>query len=139
MINKTLINDRLVLIDDPINKLKFLSQTQLDLFNDSLEAAAVESYLRRSLEAIFDIGRHILSKIGEKELAAEYKSIAQGLTQKGVVTPDLGQTLIEMAGYRNRLVHMYHQINDEELYQIIQNDLQDLEKFVSQIKLYIQE
>ncbi|MGI6649106.1 MAG: type VII toxin-antitoxin system HepT family RNase toxin [Bacillota bacterium] len=136
-INKTLVYDRLSLINDAVIKLKELSLIPLNHFINSIEAAAAESYLRRALEAIFDVGRHILSKIGEKELAAEYKSIARGLVINGVINSDIGNTLLNMAGYRNRLVHLYHQVTDEELYQILQNNLGDIRQFVSQIKQYV--
>ncbi len=33
-----------------------------NILSDRRNPAAAESYLRRSLEAIFDIGRHILAK-----------------------------------------------------------------------------
>ena len=39
-----------------------------------------------------------------------------------------------MAGYRNRLVHMYNIISNEELYQIIQLNMKDIEDFVSKNK-----
>ncbi|SHF59745.1 Protein of unknown function DUF86 [Caldanaerobius fijiensis DSM 17918] len=39
-----------------------------------------------------------------------------------------------MAGYRNRMVHMYHMISEEELYDIITTELGDIKEFVSEIK-----
>ena len=96
--------------------------------------AAAESFLRRTIEAIFDIGRHILAKTDHIDLSTEYKSIARGLIATGIVDKKLGGTLKQMAGYRNRLVHMYNIISDEELYQIIQSNMKDIEDFVSKNK-----
>jgi uncharacterized protein YutE (UPF0331/DUF86 family) len=42
-----------------------------------------------------------------------------------------------MAGYRNRLVHYYTEISNEELYEILQNDLGDLEKFLKEIEKFL--
>lgn len=100
---------------------------------DKTRTGAAESYLRRSLEAIFDIGRHILAKSGAMDMAAEYKAIARGLAQKGVIDHKLGQKLVEMAGYRNRLVH----VTDEELHNIITEDLEDIKNFVRQVTAYL--
>ncbi|MBI5197651.1 MAG: DUF86 domain-containing protein [Nitrospirae bacterium] len=50
---------------------------------------------------------------------------------------DLHQTLeavMKMAGYRNRMVHVYAKITVRELYEIIQRDLQDFERFNHHIK-----
>src|SRR3989338_154143 len=58
-----------------LTKEKFLSDRKNPPF--------VESYLRRGLEAVFDIGRHILAKIaGFKEI--EYKAIVRELGKKEV-------------------------------------------------------
>tara|TARA_B100000315_G_scaffold250518_1_gene283483 strand:- start:6490 stop:6651 length:162 start_codon:yes stop_codon:yes gene_type:complete len=44
---------------------------------------------------------------------------------------------MEMAGYRNRIVHFYHEITSEELYHIIQTDLKDTERFLEEIGNFI--
>lgn len=43
-----------------------------------------------------------------------------------------------MAGYRNRLVHFYHEVTDKELYSILKNNLIDMEDFVKEIKVFIE-
>jgi len=107
MLNFTLIEQRLALIASYIKVLEDLARKPKESFlHDKTTTGAAESYLRRSLEAIFDIGRHILAKSGFLELATEYKSIARGLKQKGIVDKRLGNKLVQMAGYRNRLVHL---------------------------------
>jgi len=70
-------------------------------------------------------------------MSMEYKAIAKGLGEKGIIKDDLRDELIQMAGYRNRMVHMYHMISDEELYDIITTELGDIKEFVSEIKKYI--
>ena len=70
-------------------------------------------------------------------MSIEYKSIARGLIEIGTVDNKLGEILTQMAGYRNRLVHMYNIISDEELYQVIQSNTKDIENFVSKIKKYL--
>jgi len=138
MINKSVIQNRLALINDYLTQMQRLSKIPKDSFlADPDTVAAAESYLRRSVEAIFDIGRHIIAKNGGTELATEYKAIAKGLGDKEIITKQLSDTLVDMAGYRNRLVHLYHMINNEELYDILQNDLSDIKKFASEINAYI--
>ncbi|AEE95530.1 type VII toxin-antitoxin system HepT family RNase toxin [Mahella australiensis] len=138
MINKTLIKDRLVLLDNYLDALRSLASLPKNAFmSDKRNAAATESFLRRSLEAIFDIGRHILAKSGRMDMAAEYKAIAKGLEDIGVVDTALSEKLVQMAGYRNRLVHMYGIISDEELYDIITTELGDIREFIAAIKEYI--
>ncbi len=137
MINHLLIKQRLSMINDYCKELDQLKRLPKEQFIENLNSAAAESFLRRSLEAVFDIGRHILAKSGQVELAGEYKSIASGLVKVGAVSKELGDTLIEMAGYRNRLVHLYHMVEAEELYYIVQNNTSDLIEFVRQINKFI--
>ncbi|MBT8365019.1 MAG: DUF86 domain-containing protein, partial [Deltaproteobacteria bacterium] len=68
----------------------------------------------------------------------QYKEIARALSQEGVITGDQSEKLILMAGYRNRLVHFYHEISDRELYAILHNNLSDVEAFVKEIKRFIE-
>jgi len=70
-------------------------------------------------------------------MASEYKSIATGLGEKKVVDLDLSQTLFQIAGYRNRLVHLYHIISSKELFAIINDHLEDIEKFIAQVNEYL--
>jgi uncharacterized protein YutE (UPF0331/DUF86 family) len=138
MINKTFINERLVMINSLLKKLYKLSDLDEETFlSEDIYHAACESYLRRALEAIFDIGRHILAKSGYTDLSYEYNSIAKGLFELGILDKDLEEKLIQMAGYRNRLVHMYHLVSNQELYKIIKSDLKDIEKFITSIKEYM--
>jgi uncharacterized protein YutE (UPF0331/DUF86 family) len=127
------IGKTLSLIQECIVELKKLSMMQKKEFlSDKRNPAAGESYLRRSLEAIFDIGRHLLAKsYGFKDL--EYKKIALELGEKGIVEKEYSRTLMKMAGYRNRMVHLYHEVGPEEIYDILKNHLSDIEQFIEKI------
>ena len=57
--------------------------------SDTRNAASAESYLRRALEALMDLGRHILAK-GFAKAVTEYKEIPSGLLKSfKTVMPDL--------------------------------------------------
>jgi len=114
----------------------FSKMSKEEFLSDRKNPPFVESYLRRSLEVVFDIGRHILSKIyGFKEI--EYKAIAKGLGEKEVISQRLSRELYKMAGYRNRLVHFYRDVTSEELYEIITSHLGDFERFSQEIVSFI--
>ena len=87
--------------------------------------AAAESYLRRSLEALFDIGRHILAKKYGIPVV-EYKEIAKRLFEKNVLSADEAEWMRKMAGYRNRMVHFYREVSAEELHEICLNRLGEI-------------
>ena len=137
-LNTKLIEDRLGFITESLVKLKKLSDLDENGFLTGDNPAIAESYLRRSLEAIFDIGRHVIAKRAGKGII-EYKEIAAALGNMGVISAELSERLRLIAGYRNRLVHFYHEVTDKELFAITQENLSDIEKFVLEIKDFITE
>jgi len=98
--------------------------------------ASAESYLRRCLEALLDLGRHLLAK-GFGRAPVEYKAIADELQAVGLLNLEEARLLRQMAGYRNRMVHFYHEINPEELYQICVSQLDDVERVVEALRQWM--
>jgi uncharacterized protein YutE (UPF0331/DUF86 family) len=84
---------------------------------DPRNAASAESYLRRALEALLDLGRHILAE-GIGQGPAEYKEVAIALARANVLDEAQGALLVRLAGYRNRLTHFYDEVTDEDLFEI---------------------
>ena len=110
--------DRLGTVDELVSDLRAIPGDSLpDFLSDWRNSAAAESAIRRSLEALFDIGRHILAK-GFAVGVVEYKETAEALLSHGVLSADESALLRTLAGYRNRLVHFYHEVSRNELYEI---------------------
>jgi uncharacterized protein YutE (UPF0331/DUF86 family) len=110
--------------------------TEAAFSSDPHMAAAGESYLRRALEALLDLGRHVLAK-GFGIAAAEYKAIPRHLEETGVLTPDLAARLLQMAGYRNRLIHFYDEITAGELYRILTGHLGDVTAILDALRRWL--
>lgn len=135
-LNIKLIEDRLGLIITALVKLQKLSNLSKEDFLKNDRPAIAESYLRRSLEAIFDIGRHIVAKRAGKGII-EYKKIVPELFNLNIISEELSKKLRLMAGYRNRLVHFYQDVSDEELYIILKSRLGDVSDFIEEIRLFL--
>ncbi|MEK7663638.1 MAG: HepT-like ribonuclease domain-containing protein, partial [Actinomycetota bacterium] len=82
---------------------------------------------------LLDIGRHILAK-GYSIGVTEYKEIARRLQEQAVLSPSEAALLITLAGYRNRLVHFYHEVTDQELYGICSTQSGDIETILAAIQ-----
>jgi uncharacterized protein YutE (UPF0331/DUF86 family) len=127
-LSKRVIGDRIAWLDKMITEIRSLPLGTYEEFSaNQRDVWAAESCLRRALEAIFDLGRHILAK-GFAQGITEYKQIASELERAGVLSHSQARTLSTMAGYRNRLVHFYHEVTFEELYEICRDGLDDLLK-----------
>jgi len=125
-ISKRIILDRIAWIKNMVKEIQSLPlNNHVDFVSDNRNIWAAESCLRRGLEALLDIGRHIMAK-GFGIGVSEYKEIAEKLGENGVLSKEEIMLLKTLAGYRNRLVHFYHEISKQELYQICKNELNDL-------------
>ena len=136
-LNTARILELIRFIESCVEELKpFSKMTEKEFLSDRKNPPFVESYLRKALEAVFDIGRHILAKsYGFKEI--EYKTIAKELGKRKVISEELSDVLIKMAGYRNRMVHFYREVTSEELHQIILNNMEDFNRFNREVSSFI--
>jgi len=136
-ISKRIVTDRLAWIDRMLREIRSLPlQSQSSFMEDSRNIWAAESCLRRSLEALFDLGRHIAAK-GFGDAVTEYKEIAGALHRHGILSTEDMKLMQKLAGYRNRLVHFYHDVSAEELYEICASRLGDIEKITDSLREWV--
>lgn len=97
----TVIAERAAWIRQMVDRLRLLPLDTFAIFqSDPRNVAAAESYLRRALEALLDLGRHVLAR-GFGQAVVEYKDVARALVQAGVLGKQPGTLLRQLAGYRN--------------------------------------
>jgi uncharacterized protein YutE (UPF0331/DUF86 family) len=59
----------------------------------------------------------------------DYRDVFSVLQENGVVTEDFARTLRQMAGVRNLLVHLYWEVDDAQIYDDMQNNLGDFDRY----------
>lgn len=136
-LNRKVLLNRLAEIERDVAELEKFQKLTLKEFTRGAHFAVAEHHLRRALEAIFDAGNHILSRLplAPNQRPETYKAIALAMGRYKVVSEAFAQgPLSEMAGYRNRLVHFYDEVTPSELYDIVQNELKDLETFAKALR-----
>jgi uncharacterized protein YutE (UPF0331/DUF86 family) len=129
---------RLDLIRTALGRLRaFAHMSEAEFTAHADHFAIAEHHLRRALEALFDVGRHIIAKeaLGHPP---DYRGIILTLGRHHVIHPGFAQSILGMASYRNRLVHGYADITPEEMYRIITTRLDDLEEFIREVLGYLQ-
>ncbi len=120
-----------------LDGISALPQGSLDEFvSDPRTVAAAESYLRRALEGLLDLARHLLAK-GFGRAPAEYKQLATELLRLGVLDHDHADTMTELACYRNRMVHFYDEISDRELYAICTEQVTDVSSLLQALLTWV--
>lgn len=133
-ISKRIVADRLDWIERMVQEIHALPLEDYASFTvDRRNVWAAESCLRRALEALMDLGRHISAKSFGKGVS-EYKEIATVLNTEGVFDEESHRRFRTLAGYRNRMVHFYHEISDHELFEICAAQLSDITEMATLIK-----
>ncbi|MFZ5650680.1 MAG: type VII toxin-antitoxin system HepT family RNase toxin [Bacillota bacterium] len=139
MYNKNLIAERLNIIRSAVKRLKLLAQIPAEEFCGNEDCVDIaENRLRRAIEALFDLGRHLVVKTGAG-VPSDYRSIIKLLTESGIIPDEFSRQIAGMSGYRNRLIHDYNKVTPEELYQVLQTRLSDFELFCQHIVDYQKE
>ncbi len=107
---------------------------------DVVLQGAAERFLQLAIESCLNIGNRIISlQQFQKPLnpPQTYADIFVSLKDIGVIDQDLSDRLVTMARFRNRLVHLYLEINPEKIFEIVQNNLEDFKLFEKKIVDYI--
>lgn len=135
-LSKIKIESKLAIIREALVELpKTVADCTEERFaTDITKFAVAEHFLRRALEAVFDIGGHIISRFAYApgKRPKTMKEIAQALGERGIVDHAFANgVLVKMAGYRNRMVHFYDEITPGELYTIVTKNLEDFEIFAN--------
>lgn len=124
-----------------IEILEKISNTSFDEYEkDDILKGAIERYLQVAIETCLNIGSRIISLEQFKNninLPETYADIFRILSEINVIDKDFAKNLSNMAKFRNRLVHMYWEIDDRLIYDIVKNNLVDLKKFIEMVIKYI--
>ncbi len=89
-----------------------------------------------AIEAASDIANHLISKRGFRA-PEDYADTFKVLAEAKVIQKDFASELAKMARFRNRLVHLYWDVEVSEIWKIIQSRLDDFESYISQIGSFI--
>jgi uncharacterized protein YutE (UPF0331/DUF86 family) len=136
-VSASVVVSRIAWIDAMLAGIRALSLDSIGAFDaDPRTSAAAESYVRRALEALLDLGRHVLAKAFGQP-AAEYRDIPRYLAEHGVIDEADAVRWLKMAGYRNRMVHFYSEVSRTELFDICATKLGDVEAAVAAVRAWM--
>ncbi len=134
-LNREVLQSRISYIEDSLESLARFKGISFEQFHSNTDNFRIAFYdLHRALEAILDIGTHILSRIPGAR-PSSYKEIPRLLEKNKIIPSDFAlNEFTKMAGYRNRMVHFYGEVTEKEIYNIIQEELRDFSTFCAYIE-----
>ncbi|NLK00285.1 MAG: DUF86 domain-containing protein [Clostridia bacterium] len=133
MVNKEVLYQKINIIEDNLKKLEELaSLPEQDFLSKFYYIESAKYLLQISIEAMLDIANHIIARrnYGTPKTYAESFII---LVEKGILPGDKKNTFVRMAKFRNRIVHLYHQVDDKEVHRIVKVSLDDFRDFINAV------
>lgn len=116
-------------LDEFLAILKGMRKTPIDKFlKDKILIGSAKYYLQVSVECCLDIANHIIAAEGFRA-PRDYADSFKVLEEQGVLDEKLGMKLRQMAKFRNRLVHLYGEIDDGYVHDFLNTDLKDILDF----------
>ena len=129
MVSFEKIAQKFQLLDEYIDLLQEIVKTPLQEFlKDKIIIGSAKYYLQVSIECCLDVANHIIAAEGFRS-PRDYADSFKVLQDEGLITDQLGNRLRQMAKLRNRLVHLYGDIDDKSVHKFICEDLKDIKDF----------
>lgn len=133
------IQIKLDLIPENVEKLEILRGKSLDEFEaDFRNVDSALHRLQTTIQALIDIGGYIVASLGLRTPSTNAEVI-EILVEKGLIDAKDKDKYIKMIQFRNRVVHLYNDIDIKVLYQIVQEEIGDIKELYLNLLQIIEE
>ncbi len=89
-----------------------------------------------AIECVLEIGEMIISKESWRK-PETYREIIETLGEKDVLPSQFAEKFSKVACLRNILVHRYAEVDLDELYHHLQEDIEDFDEFARYVARYL--
>jgi len=136
-LNLQRINEKMSFVLSNLEKLMILRDIPEDEFySDFRNIESAKHLLQVSIEAMIDIANHIIAR-KKLDRPESYGQSFLILNEQGIITDEKLESLMMMVKFRNRVVHIYNDLDPKEIYRIINHNLADFAFFLEEIRLYL--
>lgn len=133
MVDKPKLDQMLSNLRQYLGVLRRLAATPREAFlADPDKVGNAKYHFVIAIECCIDVANHIIASEGYRFPKDNADSFAV-LIEQGIVEPGLREALGSMARFRNRLVHLYWDIDDARVHRFLHEALGDLERFGAEI------
>lgn len=135
MTDEDLVRKKLAFIETCLRDLRETAAPER-IESDIKERRFIEHTLQICIQAVQDVGLHIVAdeKLGEPRTNAD---LFQLLANAYWISTEQAANLKSIIGFRNVLVHGYTAVDTSILRDVVENRLNDLQKFVDLIRTRI--
>lgn len=123
-------------LDGYLGELKQIAPRSYEEFQSTEKKRACERLLQLAVESVIDVC-HLLVVGLRLGLPAEEDDLVSKLVHAGILSKAMGETVREMKGFRNILVHEYAEVDDHLVYEAVQTRTSDFRAFSEGILTYL--
>lgn len=129
MVDKALIGRKLERAERYLKQIRMKKDPGITLFvKDSDLQNIILFNLIQAIQSCIDMGSHIISD-SEWETPSTQAEIFEILASKKVITKAIAKKMIQMAGFRNRIVHEYEKTDMKIVHTVWKKHIADIESF----------
>ena len=110
--------------------------TEADFLKDPDKIGSAKYHFIVAIESCIDMCNHVISRNGFRA-PEDYGDTFRVMNEEGALEPDFSDDLVNMAKFRDRLVHIYLEVENKQVYEILQDRLNDFKKFVDSISNFL--
>ncbi|HBY21622.1 MAG: hypothetical protein A2Y24_05465 [Clostridiales bacterium GWE2_32_10] len=127
------VTEKLSHIEDNVKKLEDMRCFSEEQFlEDYRNPGSAKYFLQVAIEAMIDITNHIIARnrLGKAETNKELFKI---LADNNIIDKKMVTNYSDMTKFRNKVVHLYNEIDDKQIYKILKFKLEDFYIFLDEI------
>lgn len=134
MVDRDVFDRRLARLEQLLRDLRALSRSTSrdDFLRDRGLQAQAERWLHLAAECVLGLANHLIADRGWRT-PTTYRETFGVLREQGVIGDELAQALADWAGLRNVLVHLYLEVDQKRIWQILTDDLDQLESMAAAV------
>lgn len=133
MVDRDVLFRRLAKLEDLLRRLRAIAQVEREVYlhDDDLQAKA-ERWLHLAAECCMDLAQHLIADRGWRTPASNREAF-QILGREGVLSDELTAQMEGWAGFRNVLVHLYLEVDQEQVFVALTDELDQLGAFADAV------
>jgi uncharacterized protein YutE (UPF0331/DUF86 family) len=129
--DREVIEARIVIIEDNLEKLAQIPQTNFAEFvEDFRNVEAAKHLLQTAIEAMVDICAHLVARL-RLHAPDNGTRLVQALANANLLPAEHIPRYTKMIRFRNLVVHLYSEVDDRQIYEIVRNHLDDFRLFIA--------
>ena len=120
-----------------LQRLSALAGIPEDQFvTDADKVASAKYHFIVAIEASIDLCNHLISR-NRFRVPEDYGDTFRVMAEVGALSPEFAEVLLSMGKFRNRLVHIYWEVDNRQVLQLLCNRLQDFRRFLKEMAQYL--